>query len=183
MRRKSHFNEYQFGQSFLLVFDAALLPIGTVAALNSSMIGSHSVSFGAAFLAPPLGTAALIEGLVFVNSFFTKKEKFYSNLLITNLPAEGFVNCVFKDCNFRVSLNKSSFEGCVFFRCHFKTEFDHVEDCFFSNCSFTFPVNFSRSHIGDYTCINNARSPFLRCAIVPDGPCDNCQYFDDGVSF
>jgi hypothetical protein len=183
MKKKSHFNEYRFGQSFLTFFGVALLPICITAALNGLIDKNLHSPHWLALLAPVLGAAALLEGLVFVDSFSERKGKFYSNLLITNLPPEGFVSCVFKDCNFRFSLDESSFQGCVFFRCHFKTEFDQVEDCFFSNCSFNFQVNFSRSHIGDYTCINNARSPFLRCAIAPDGPCDNCQYFDDGVPF
>lgn len=29
--------------------------------------------------------------------------------------------------------------------------------------------------IGDTTCLYNARSPFLRCAIAPSGSCENCQ--------
>ncbi|MHC5779984.1 DUF6464 family protein [Nostoc sp.] len=29
--------------------------------------------------------------------------------------------------------------------------------------------------IGDVSCKNNARSPFLRCAVNPDGPCHKCK--------
>lgn len=32
----------------------------------------------------------------------------------------------------------------------------------------------SNPFIGDITCIHNARSPYLRCAINPQGPCQNC---------
>ena len=32
--------------------------------------------------------------------------------------------------------------------------------------------------IGDTTCINNAHSPYIRCAINPDGPCDECIHYE-----
>ena len=32
--------------------------------------------------------------------------------------------------------------------------------------------------IGDTNCINNARSPYIRCAINPEGPCDECVHFE-----
>ncbi|MEH2384921.1 MAG: DUF6464 family protein [Nostoc sp.] len=31
--------------------------------------------------------------------------------------------------------------------------------------------------IGDLGCKNNARSPYLRCAIKPSGPCEKCQFY------
>jgi hypothetical protein len=32
--------------------------------------------------------------------------------------------------------------------------------------------------IGDTTCINNAHSPYIRCAINPEGPCDECVHYE-----
>ncbi|MGF1590632.1 MAG: DUF6464 family protein [Pleurocapsa sp.] len=32
--------------------------------------------------------------------------------------------------------------------------------------------------IGDTTCINNAHSPYIRCAINPNGPCDGCIHYE-----
>ena len=32
--------------------------------------------------------------------------------------------------------------------------------------------------IGDTSCINNARSPYIRCAINPEGPCEECSHFE-----
>ena len=32
--------------------------------------------------------------------------------------------------------------------------------------------------IGDTSCINNAHSPYIRCAINPEGPCDECSHFE-----
>lgn len=32
--------------------------------------------------------------------------------------------------------------------------------------------------IGDTTCANNARSPYIRCAINPSGPCDDCSHYE-----
>lgn len=31
--------------------------------------------------------------------------------------------------------------------------------------------------IGDTTCINNARSPYIRCAVNPEGPCNECVHY------
>jgi hypothetical protein len=31
--------------------------------------------------------------------------------------------------------------------------------------------------IGNPGCYFNARSPFLRCAVLPDGPCTSCSHF------
>ena len=31
--------------------------------------------------------------------------------------------------------------------------------------------------IGDPRCRYNARSPLLRCAVLPDGPCERCSHF------
>ncbi|MGL6342041.1 MAG: DUF6464 family protein [Waterburya sp.] len=33
--------------------------------------------------------------------------------------------------------------------------------------------------IGDTTCINNANSPYLRCAINPSGPCEGCVHYEE----
>ena len=32
--------------------------------------------------------------------------------------------------------------------------------------------------IGDATCIYNARSEIIRCAVNPDGPCDTCLHYE-----
>jgi Family of unknown function (DUF6464) len=32
--------------------------------------------------------------------------------------------------------------------------------------------------IGDITCIYNARSPYIRCAVNPGGLCQDCRYYD-----
>ena len=31
--------------------------------------------------------------------------------------------------------------------------------------------------IGDPSCQFNARSPLLRCAVLPDGPCERCHHY------
>ncbi|NEP19646.1 MAG: hypothetical protein F6J97_22610 [Leptolyngbya sp. SIO4C1] len=31
--------------------------------------------------------------------------------------------------------------------------------------------------IGDITCQLNARSPYLRCAVNPTGPCESCRHY------
>ena len=37
--------------------------------------------------------------------------------------------------------------------------------------------------IGDPTCRFNARSPLLRCAVLPEGPCDRCSHFRRDAPF
>ncbi|MEB3275768.1 MAG: DUF6464 family protein [Cyanobacteriota bacterium] len=32
--------------------------------------------------------------------------------------------------------------------------------------------------IGDPSCRFNARSPLLRCAVLPDGPCQHCSHYE-----
>ena len=32
--------------------------------------------------------------------------------------------------------------------------------------------------IGDITCQLNARSPHIRCAVNPTGPCDDCRFYE-----
>ncbi|WP_445634532.1 hypothetical protein NSTC745_06355 [Nostoc sp. DSM 114161] len=36
----------------------------------------------------------------------------------------------------------------------------------------------SRGCIGDASCKWNARSPYIRCAINPDGECQGCKYYE-----
>ncbi|MGK7946001.1 MAG: DUF6464 family protein [Microcystaceae cyanobacterium] len=33
-------------------------------------------------------------------------------------------------------------------------------------------------YIGDITCAYNARSPYLRCAMNPCGPCEDCSSYE-----
>ncbi|MEM9005234.1 MAG: DUF6464 family protein [Cyanobacteria bacterium P01_F01_bin.86] len=35
--------------------------------------------------------------------------------------------------------------------------------------------------VGDFTCQMNARSPYLRCAVNPCGPCAGCQFYEPPV--
>ena len=32
--------------------------------------------------------------------------------------------------------------------------------------------------IGDISCRFNAHSPYIRCAVNPDGPCKECRYYE-----
>ncbi len=36
----------------------------------------------------------------------------------------------------------------------------------------------TKYYIGDTTCVNNAHSPYIRCAINPSGPCDDCSHYE-----
>lgn len=33
-------------------------------------------------------------------------------------------------------------------------------------------------YIGELSCRYNALSPYLRCAVHPEGPCENCQHYE-----
>ncbi|MEM6255686.1 MAG: DUF6464 family protein [Cyanobacteria bacterium P01_D01_bin.156] len=35
--------------------------------------------------------------------------------------------------------------------------------------------------IGDITCQLNARSPHIRCAVNPTGPCEDCRYYEERI--
>jgi hypothetical protein len=35
-----------------------------------------------------------------------------------------------------------------------------------------------RYSIGDVTCQFNAHSPYIRCAVNPSGPCQNCPHYE-----
>ncbi|MGC9502932.1 DUF6464 family protein [Baaleninema sp.] len=32
--------------------------------------------------------------------------------------------------------------------------------------------------LGDRTCRYNARSPYIRCAVNPEGPCQGCRHYE-----
>jgi len=34
-----------------------------------------------------------------------------------------------------------------------------------------------QQYVGDITCKFNARSPYLRCAVNPEGPCVGCSHY------
>lgn len=36
----------------------------------------------------------------------------------------------------------------------------------------------SMGYLGDTSCQFNAHSPFIRCAVNPSGPCQNCTYYE-----
>ena len=36
--------------------------------------------------------------------------------------------------------------------------------------------------IGDPSCRYNARSPLLRCAVLPDGPCERCAHYSPATA-
>ncbi len=38
--------------------------------------------------------------------------------------------------------------------------------------------SYPQRYIGDITCLHNACSPYLRCAINPYGPCETCSSYE-----
>ncbi len=36
----------------------------------------------------------------------------------------------------------------------------------------------TNAYIGEISCRYNARSPYIRCAVNPDGPCENCSQYE-----
>lgn len=38
-------------------------------------------------------------------------------------------------------------------------------------------INCHSDNLGDESCSFNAHSPYLRCAINPHGPCENCKHY------
>lgn len=39
-------------------------------------------------------------------------------------------------------------------------------------------TEYGQYYIGDLSCRFNARSPYIRCAINPHGPCRECSYYE-----
>ena len=57
----------------------------------------------------------------------------------------------------------------------------HYNDSRYSNE--TYPLHdrrrpLTKYYIGDTSCVNNAHSPYIRCAINPEGPCEDCVHFE-----
>lgn len=40
-------------------------------------------------------------------------------------------------------------------------------------------VEAAQKPLGDPNCVHSARSPYIRCAVNPDGPCETCSDFKD----
>lgn len=131
-----------------------------------------------------------------------ERHTFYS-LEIAQLPEVDFEDCYFENCTFDVDLSTAILKRCSFSECRFSSRVGRsVEDCRFCDCSFsgaTIDPGFYFRHstrgcdftyvktgevyphshyptegwIGWLSCDHNARSPYLRCAINPVGPCSN----------
>ena len=91
-------------------------------------------------------------------------------------------------CDFRGAfLNRASFVNATLVTCDFRGanlsnadfRIRSARSCDFSHATFD-GVNFGDDEkiIGDRTCAHNARSPHLRCALNPMGPCEGCEDFE-----
>jgi hypothetical protein len=40
------------------------------------------------------------------------------------------------------------------------------------------PRETEQYYLGDLSCRFNANSPYMRCAVNPDGPCEGCRYYE-----
>ena len=56
--------------------------------------------------------------------------------------------------------------------------YQHQERSRVSNYNHDYPQRETKYFIGDTTCRNNAHSPYIRCAINPSGPCEECSHYE-----
>lgn len=54
--------------------------------------------------------------------------------------------------------------------------YDYERDAYLENSDRRRSIN--KYFIGDTSCANNAQSPYLRCAINPEGPCEECSHYE-----
>jgi len=62
------------------------------------------------------------------------------------------------------ALHLSTHRGMRRFPCHFTADHHYVEGVGYM--------------VGDITCRYNARSAYIRCAVNPDGPCQECSQYE-----
>jgi Family of unknown function (DUF6464) len=92
--------------------------------------------------------------------------------LFTSDIGRSVENCRFRDCSFSGATIDPGFfirhntRGCDFTHAIIVVIYPHS--------STNYP---SEGWIGSLSCEHNARSPYLRCAINPCGPCDGCPNF------
>ena len=130
------------------------------------------------------------------------KELFFNLKNLKNYPQEAFFQCDFYDCEFPVNLSQVQFKYCSFIDCIFKdlgiivSQFDdcYFERCSFRDCTLTKPFfennvfwdadlreaqsvvrDFDNNWMGELSCLYNARSSDLRCALNPNDSCYSCK--------
>ena len=123
----------------------------------------------------------------------TRKDYRNEQLILHNfsygeLACADFRNATLFCCDFRgAHLYRANFSNAVIVTCNFSgaclTQSDFrvrsQRTCSFSNAKVDgviWPPD--PDSIGNTNCRLNARSPFLRCAINPLGPCEGCQDFE-----
>lgn len=110
------------------------------------------------------------------------------NFSYEELANANFQNTILMACDFRGAfLYRADFTNATLITCDFRgadlTQADFrirsARSCSFGQVNFTDVVwGEDSEHIGNPDCRHNARSPFLRCAIRPLGPCEGCFQFE-----
>ena len=101
----------------------------------------------------------------------------FSNCRFSSRIGRSVEDCRFRDCSFSGATIDPGFflrhgtRGCDFTHTKIGEVYPH------SKINTDYPPE---GWIGWLSCDHNARSPYLRCAINPTGPCDGCQDFTRG---
>jgi hypothetical protein len=53
----------------------------------------------------------------------------------------------------------------------------HLPEYDLASISAEYPTELESYFIGDTSCCYNARSPYIRCAVNPGGPCQDCIHY------
>ena len=103
------------------------------------------------------------------------------------LACANFDGAILMACDFRGAfLHQASFTNATLITCDFRganlTQADFrirsARSCSFAHATLL-DVNWGEEeYLGDPDCLHNARSPFLRCAVNPLGPCKGCESYE-----
>lgn len=103
------------------------------------------------------------------------------------LAGANFNNAILMACDFRGAfLHQASFANATLITCDFRGadlsradfRIRSARSCSFAHANLS-NVNWGgEEHLGNPDCLHNARSPYLRCAINPFGPCEKCEHFE-----
>ena len=114
------------------------------------------------------------------------------NLILNDFRNQELASADFQDailfcCDFRgANLTEANFANATLVTCNFKGACLNGADlrvrsqrtCLFGNAQLNGVILPAEEIIGNPDCIHNAQSSFLRCAINPMGPCENCLDFE-----
>ena len=118
---------------------------------------------------------------------YTGETLILQNFSYQELACANFEHAILMACDFRGAfLNQATFANATLITCDFRgadlrqanLRVRSARTCSFGNANLAGVLwEEETDPIGDVRCVYNARSPYLRCAIHPMGPCEGCRWF------